>query len=228
MPVLQQGGWSDFGSVLAAVSALGTAAFGMVDATKVYRGGVSNIGLGFIVDAVKPYEAALQLVNVADPYATIRGNWRNGVAKADQKATVKSLIRLGLTPDSALSLAAGAPGSDPATLQTAAAKIHTGQALTEQDINALGRFDAIVDAQMDAAFEHADQSYRNSAKVIAAAFAIVLALVGVWAIEGAGVTAGDLVKALFVGILATPLAPVAKDITTALGHAVTALKSVRG
>jgi hypothetical protein len=230
MTINLQGHASDFGNILAAISALGAAAFGLVDATKVYRGGVSNIGFGFVKNAVTPYVAALRLVSTADPFATIKANWLNGVAKADQKATVKSLIRLGLTTATVGSLAAGAPGVDAAALQTAAAKVDAGTPLGEQDISALGRFDAIVDAQMDAGFERADQQYRNAAKVLAAVFAIVLALLGVWLIDetqGNPVNFSDFMLALFVGAIATPLAPVAKDLTSAIGSAVTALKAVK-
>ena len=228
MAITLGGSWADFGNILASVGALGTAAFGLVDATKVYRGGVSNIGFGFIKRAVAPYETALRLVDANDPYATILGNWLNGVAKADQKATVKSLIRLGLTGGTVSSLAAGAPGIEAAALQAAALKVDAGQILADEDITVLGRFDAVLDAQMDAAFERADQQYRNAAKVLAAIFAIVLALIGVWIINGKAVEFSDFMLALFVGVIATPLAPVVKDLSSAIGTAVSALKSVKG
>jgi hypothetical protein len=218
---------SDAGNIFAAISALATAAYGLVDATKVYRGGVSNIGFNFVRSAVTPYVAALQLVNATDPFGTIRANWLNGVTKADQKATVKSLIRLGLTAATASSLAAAAPGVDQAALQAAVDKIDRGVALSEQDITVLGRFDAILDAQMDAGFERADQQYRNAAKVLAGAFAVSLALIGVWIIEGSSVTFSDFSLAFIVGILAIPLAPIAKDISSALGTALTALKATK-
>ncbi len=224
MTISLTGQFADFGNILASVGALGTAAFGMVDATKVYRGGVSNIGFKTIEKVVTPYDSALKLVNANDPHATIRANWINGVPKADQKAVVKSLIRLGLTAATAQSLAAAAPGIAGTALVDAAKKIDAGTALAQQEVDVLGRFDAIVDAQMDAGFEHADQQYRNASKVLAAAFAVVLALLGVWVIEGSAVTISDFMHALFVGAIATPLAPVAKDLTSALGSAVAALK----
>lgn len=220
----------NIGGLVSSIGALGTAAFGLVDATKVYRGGVSNIGFGFIRDAVTPYKSALALVNADDPLATVRANWLNGVAKSDQKAAVKSLIRLGLTTTSADALAAAAPGIDAGALKAASLKVDGGQALTEDDINVLGRFDAIVDAQMDAGFERADQQYRNAAKVLAAAFAIVLAVLGGAVMSdytGADGTK-NLIVALLVGVISTPIAPIAKDLASALGTAVSAMKAAKG
>ncbi|MGY2996912.1 hypothetical protein [Mesorhizobium sp. URHB0026] len=216
----------DLGGMVSSIGALGTAAFGLVDATKVYRGGVSNIGFGFISDVVTPYKSALALVNADDPLATVRANWLNGVAKSDQKAAVKSLIRLGLTAASVAALAAAAPGIDAGALKAASLKIDGGQTLTEDDINVLGRFDAIVDAQMDAGFERADQKYRNAAKVLAAGFAITLAMLGE-AVLG-GTTPRDYMTALLVGLVSTPVAPIAKDLASALGTAVSAMKATKG
>jgi hypothetical protein len=88
---------------------------------------------------------------------------------------------------------------------------------TAQDISVLGRFDAIVDAQMDAGFERADQQYRNAAKVLAAGFAIVLALLGIWVIEGDSVSFADFMFALFIGAISTPLAPIANPENAPLG-----------
>jgi hypothetical protein len=218
----------DFGSTIAAIGALGTAAYGLVDATKVYRGGVSNVGFRFIRDAVEPFRPAFELVNPDDPYAVVLANWLNGVAKDIQKATVKSLIRLGLTPTTASLLAAAVPSVDAAVLTAAAANIAAGLPLTPQHINELGRFDAILDARMDTGFERADQKYRNVAKVLAACFAILLAITGAWWLEGKAFNGGDLAIAFFVGLIATPIAPIAKDLSSALSTAVAALKATKG
>ena len=47
-------------------------------------------------------------------------------------------------------------------------------------------------------------------------------------INGKAVEFSDFMLALFVGVIATPLAPVVKDISSAIGTAVSALKSVKG
>lgn len=226
MAIELQGSLGNFANILAAVSGLGTAAFGLVDATKAYRGGVSNIGFSFIAQAVSPYEAALRLVDATAPLTVVHANWLNGVDKGTQKAAVKSLVRLGLTSTTVEALARAAPGADPDALRAATAKLDKGEPLGEIDIAALGRFEAILDAQLDAGFERADQQYRNAAKVLAALFAVCLAVVGMVIIEAGNVNARDIVLAVFVGIIATPLAPIAKDLTSALSTAMGALKAV--
>ncbi|MES0042233.1 hypothetical protein [Mesorhizobium sp. M0091] len=219
--------YGTFTGILSAIAGLGTAAFGLVDSTKVYRGGVSNIGFGFVRDVVTPYKPALALVNAEDPLAIVRANWLNGMAKADQKATVKSLIRLGLTAKTVADLGKAAPGVDVAALTAASAKIDSGQALDEVDINVLGRFDAIVDAQMDTGFERADQQYRNAAKVLAAIFAVILAVVG-GALLYDGLHTNTVIASVLIGLVSVPLAPISKDLATALGTAVSALKAAKG
>ena len=82
--------------IVVAIGALGTASFGLVDASKVFGGGASNFGYGHIKHALAPFSDALK--NAEHDWAlTIRANWINGMPKEDQKAAAKSLIRLGLT-----------------------------------------------------------------------------------------------------------------------------------
>jgi hypothetical protein len=77
---------------------------------------------------------------------------------------------------------------------------------------------------VDRAYERADQLYRNSCKALACAFAVALAFLGDaqlnWAIPGW--------QALIVGLVATPLAPMAKDIANAIQTASDAVGSVKG
>ncbi|WP_394890517.1 hypothetical protein ACG873_03825 [Mesorhizobium sp. AaZ16] len=59
--------WDFIGKVIAATAALGTASFGLVDASKALRGGISNVGFGFIRKALQPFQAALKLIDDKDP-----------------------------------------------------------------------------------------------------------------------------------------------------------------
>jgi hypothetical protein len=218
-------------SILAAVGGLGTAAYGLVDACKAWGGGVSNAGFGFIRESVEPFldpGGVSQAFGKADILATLRANWLNGVAKADQKAKAKSLIRLGLTPAGASRLAAAA-GVDERELKACADRIHNGTDLTPQDLNILGRFDAIVSAVLDEGYERADQKYRNMSKFVAAVTAILLAAVGGALIyNGADyLTSRDFGIAILVGAVSTPFAPIAKDLSSSLAAAVKAVGSVK-
>ncbi len=224
---------------LTAAGALGTAAFGLVDTSKAFRGGVSNAGFGHIQEAVTPFignagQNGARSFGEADILATLRANWINGVAKNEQKAVAKSLIRLGLTSGNARTLAQAA-GVDPEQLQDCARRIRSSDALTPEDLNVLGRFDAIVSAVLDEGYERADQQYRNVSKLAAALTAIVLA-----AIAGGLIFhhnnpdhwlgyfgSAQLLIAILVGAVSTPLAPIAKDLSSALSAAVKAVGTTR-
>lgn len=229
---------NNIGTSIAAVAALGTAAYGLVDVTKAFAGGISNAGFSDVKKALAPFDAALSSLGNA-PYQTLRANWLNGVAKADQKAAAKALIRLGLTAANAPALAK-AVGIDAAALKAAATKADKGTALSADDINILGRFDALVSAILDAGYERGDQKYRTAAKCLACIVAICLSVAAGAMFYHAQMTAAnsgvsvsgylnskDFVISLIVGAIATPLAPIAKDISTSLAAAVNALGSVR-
>jgi len=213
---------------IAAAGALGTAAYGLVDASKFIAGGMSNPGFGFIRKAVRPLLGAAGEYGPEEILATLKANWLNGMAKADQKAVAKSLIRLGLTSGKA-ELLAKATGVDAGALATAAKAVTDGAALTVTDMNVLGRFDAVVSAILDLGYERADQLYRNAAKAAAALVAVVLSVTAGALIHNTGGVPADsyfpihFLVAVLVGIVSTPLAPVAKDISTALTAAVKAV-----
>jgi hypothetical protein len=228
---------ADTTAAIAAAGGLGTAAFGLVDATKAFGGGVSNCGFSHVRKALAPFSAALTGAS-SDWMVTIRANWINGVAKEDQKAAAKALIRLGLSDGNAQSMAA-AGHVDPDRLEAIIKAVQSGGTLTTQDADLLGRFNGAIDAAMDAGFEAADQQYRNSCRVLAGVFAIGLALwAGALIDPGgamglkAGAPAGYLFSSTFwsavlVGIVAVPLAPIAKDLASSLQTAANAVKSVR-
>lgn len=232
------------GNFLAAAGGLGTAAYGLVDVSKAFAGGMSNPGFGYISKAVEPL-----LDGTADPaggqapaafgkdkvIATLRANWLNGVAKADQKAIAKSLIRLRLSAGNAVQLAT-ATGVNGDELKALAQRIANGEPLSAQDMNVLGRFDAVISAILDLGYERADQLYRNAAKGAAALVAVVLAAIGGGLIYFQSMATPDVpsylsshefLLALVIGVISTPLAPVAKDLSTALATAVKAVGAAK-
>jgi hypothetical protein len=230
---------ANIGTLLAAAGGLGTAAYGLVDASKAVCGGTSNWGFGYVQTAVTPLlgSAVGTAFGSAEVLATLRANWLNGVAKADQKAIAKSLIRLGVTPENALHLAA-ATGIDGTELTGAAQRIRDGEPLSQQDINILGRFDAVVSAMLDLGYERADQKYRNSAKATAMLVAVFLAAIGGGLIfysdpAFAPPSFGDYLSSrlfllsILIGAMSTPLAPVAKDLSSSLQAAVKAVSAAR-
>jgi hypothetical protein len=229
---LLSGTLTSLANFIAAAGGLGTAAYGLVDVSKAVRGGISNAGFAYIRRALEPFDAALRHIGNASPMETVRANWLNGAPQSDQKAIAKSLIRLGLSPSNAPALAE-ATGIDSDALKAAANKINAGTPLEPQDTNILGRFDAIADGILDGGFERADQQYRNSAKAAAAIVAIILAAIGGGILHAQSdgtsdyVFSPDFLLALLVGIVATPLAPIAKDLSSSLAAAVRAVSAAR-
>lgn len=208
-------------AVITAIGALGAAAFSLVDATKAFNGGVSNVGLRGINAVLQRFEAALdRALDKGEWRAVVRAHWLNGRPREQQKAIVKSLIRLGLTPATAAALAKSAH-VDAQALATVATKLEEGAPLVEVDLNVLGRLDASIEAQLDAAFDRADQLYRNVSRALAGVVSVAL---GIFAARVLGL---DYQPGVMAGLLAVPLAPIAKDLTSSLQAAVTAMKAVK-
>jgi hypothetical protein len=204
----------DLSKIVLAIGSLGTAAYGFVDVTKGFGGGISNRGLGDIKKVVSP------LIPV-DAVATLRANWLNGMALTDQKSVAKALIKLNLNSSTA-KVMADASRVDPTLLGQVAAKLGSAppltpagapQPLTPLESDVYGRFDLSLSALLDQAYQRADQRYRNSAKMLAVLVSVVLALAGAWTVYGNEARYG---LALIAGLIATPLAPVAKDLSSAI------------
>jgi hypothetical protein len=137
------------------------------------------------------------------------------MALADQKSIAKGLIKLNLTRASAAGMAA-ATGVDTPELTSIADKLATGAALTPVETDVYGRFDLLLTAILDQGYQRGDQRYRNSAKLLTVPVAVVLAILGAWTIDGSGFSFAESMKALICGLLAIPLAPVAKDLSSAI------------
>lgn len=230
--------------LITAVGALGTASYGLVDATKSLGGGISLCGLANIHKAIAPlfdgktdksdFSTALTFGSI---YANLKANWMNGRALDDQKAIAKTLLKLRLDEGNAAAYAK-LTGVDAATLAQIAKQINSGLPLAKDSAqaDAFGRFDLALTSLLDEAYQRADQRYRNGAKVLAGAFSIVIAVAGgamyfsSLAHPATATTAAILAPeywgtakmalAFLAGALATPLAPIAKDLTSALAAGV--------
>lgn len=224
----------DLPNTIAAVAALGTASFALVDSSKVFLGGISNAGFGHIRRVVtglivgeSPAPLGLEAV-----LATLRASWLNGTSLSDQKAIAKSLIKLRLMPGNA-TLLAQATGVNADVLVSVAGKIAAGVDLEPGEADVYGRFNLILSAMLDEGYQRADQQYRNSAKALAVVVSLVLAVVGGWQVLYPDILFVDYVfsKAVFkpflVGLLATPIAPISKDLSSALATAVRTMQMFR-
>ena len=219
--------------IITAIGGLGTAAFGLVDSTKPFFGGVNRIGFGRIASAVASLTpgAPASGLTQAQILATLKANWYNGTDLGSQKSIAKSLIKQGLNGANAAALA-NVAGVDPAVLQSVAGKITSGTALEQNESDVYARFDFILTALLDEVYQLSDQAYTNGTRIVASIFAVGLALVGGWTLHPNTTSAywmsRDMGIALLAGILATPLAPIAKDLSSALATAVNTLQTMKG
>lgn len=222
---------------ITAVGALGTAAFGLVDASKLLPGLIPSSGFAFIRKLVtqlaptsggpEPRGSALTVTAITD---TLHANWVNGMAVADQKSVAKTLVKLRLNAETAPDLAS-LTGVDKDVLTSVARKLANGEPMTQPEMDTYGRFDVLLATFIDRAFQNADQRYRTTAKFAACIVAIVLAEAAAYflgmLVANGGPIWSNIGMAALVGLIATPLAPVAKDLATALNTAAKAVQSVK-
>lgn len=215
-------------TAIVAIGALGTAAFGLVDASKLLPWLVPSSGFQFIRKLVKqlapessaiPKESALTVSAITD---TLRANWINGMALADQKAVAKTLFKLRLNAETAPALAV-LTGVDKDVLTSVARKLANGEEMTPPEMNEYGRFDVLLATTIDRGYQKADQRYRTTAKLAACLVAILLAELAAYFLELKNAVG----MAFIVGLIATPLAPIAKDLATSLNTAAKAVQSVK-
>ena len=225
----------DITSVVTAAGALGIASFALVDATKIGRqGGISNSGFSRIQAAVNEFypgvtrESLPGDANSASRMLDIlHGNWINGMPLADQKAIAKSLIKLRLSKDTAAAFAE-ATGVDAVVLAATADSMNNGTELSLPQNNVLGRFDLGLTAILDAGYQRADQKYRNNSRVLASGVAVVLAVLGGWSVAEAAYFGSVLMwQSVLCGLLAIPLAPISKDLASALTAGVRVAQSLK-
>jgi hypothetical protein len=222
---------SSFGNtstIIAAVGALGTAAFGLVDACKALPGGgISRAGFKFVRETIlklAPEIASLDGTGLSDDSVlyTLQSQWINGTATTtDQVNIAKSLIKLRLAPETSVALAK-ATGVDADILSQIAVSIRSGTALTPPQSDVYGRFDLLLTTLLDQAYQRASQRYRNIAKFAAIPISVVLAVTAARVMPSQDIS---WTEAILIGLIATPIAPVAKDISSAIATAAQAIQS---
>jgi hypothetical protein len=224
-------------TAITAIGALGTAAFGLVDASKLLPWLVPSSGFQFVRELAKqlapesstiPNDSALTSSAITD---SLRANWINGMALADQKTVAKTLFKLRLNAKTAPALAL-ITGVKEDVLTSVATKLANGEPMTQPEMDTYGRFDVLLATTIDRGYQKADQRYRTTAKLAACLVAIILAVAAAYFL-GMAVTKDNnydwhnIGLAFIVGLIATPLAPIAKDLATSLSTAAKAVQSVK-
>jgi hypothetical protein len=205
---------------------------------------VSNVGFGSIKKAIEPVFGTLanstkrtDALSFGSILDTLHANWINGADLGDQKAKAKSQLKLRLNSANAADYAAAT--SVPAdTLKDIAGLVNQGQTLADPvQADVFGRFDLALTALLDEGYERADQRYRNACKLLAGVFSIVIAVFAglLYAQTKANPPlphvdywfTPDMWKAFIAGALATPISPIAKDLTTALAAGADVMQKIQ-
>jgi hypothetical protein len=222
-------------TLVTAIGGLGLAASALVDTSKALPGGgVSAVGFQRIVRAVGQFLPGLAKGGTRSGEETnlttsllpiLRANWINGLAASDQREAARALIKMELKPSNAGTMAKVAE-VDADLLAAVATKVNTGEALSDEEKNVLGRFDLALASILDAAYQEASQRYRNVSKtwagVVAVAMGVFGSIVAFGHWDGAYVAIGAA-----CGVLAVPLAPITKDLVSALSAGVQVAQAAR-
>jgi hypothetical protein len=220
----------DLVQMILAAGALGTAAFGIVDGLKATAIGAA--GFPALTAMLGPLKTALAKAYGDEYLELLKAQYRDRRGTGPLSRTVRQGVRLGLTKDNAAQLATflGEGIVDRSSLAGIAEKIATGVKLTDSERGLLGRFELAVDTRIEAAVALAEEKYKLTTQWWASGTAVALALIAAWAL---GTQKPDFlvwekvlfIKGMIVGLVAVPLAPIAKDVASALQSATKALKA---
>jgi len=210
----------DWGELVLAAGALGTAAFGIVEGLKwipvVGEAGFASM-LRLLGNALK--DALLAAYGVQFE-RMLRAQYRGD--QEDFAKVVRQGLRIGLTPSNAEEIARTLGVVNAAKLKEAAVAVDTGATLTPEQRNAIARFELAADARVGAALTLAQDHFTRLSRVLAGVVAVVIAIAVAYGLKPDGSLVG---WGVLVGIAAVPLAPIAKDVAGALKAATEALRA---
>jgi len=199
----------NLGTIVLAVGALGTAAFGIVEALK--WTGIGVFGFRQLVSVLgEPVIAALRVAYGAEAVTMLKELYRTDRKGGELPTTIRQGARVGLTPETAPALAkkVGVVSAD--DLAEVAKLVQSGKPLEEAQRGILGRFELALDSRIDAALALADTRYKGYVRLAASFVAIAIALiVGI-------IQQQPILISVIVGVAAVPFAPVAKDLASGL------------
>jgi hypothetical protein len=206
---------NDLGTIVLAAGALGTAAFGIVEGFKWTS--LGEAGFGKLLDLLGALREPLRVSYGPQFEALLRGEYRGD--RQDFIRVLRQGARVGLTPENAPAIAAQLGSVSPNELVDAATAVQQGRELTAAQRNIIGRFELAADTRVDAALTMALSQYAGANRITASLVAIIVAVVVGIYLEA------NMVLAVVVGIAAIPLAPIAKDVASAIQAATQALRA---
>jgi hypothetical protein len=216
----------DTQQIVGGILIIGIAAFGAVEIARSIFPSIDLIGfkeIKLMVVRLTPEDGELpqNILPRADILESLEANWKIGADVIYQRETAKSLVKIHLSPNNAAATATSV-NIDPNLLRYAAVSLNTGESLPKADHNIYKRFELVVSALLDQAFQGASRTYRNSMKFWAAVICVIFSFSGCAGLEGLLFWnhPKDILMALMGGLVAAPIAPLAKDVSSAVSTAV--------
>lgn len=213
------------GTIILASGGLGIAAYGVIDGAKLARR-IGLIGYRHVTTQLGPIMEAVRRAYGRHTDRLLEAQYRGGRGQGELPRTLRQGYRIGLTALAenaivGIANSVGVASSD--AIVGAAEKLRAGGVLESSEREALSRFEVAVDARIEAALCLAETDYVAGVKLLAGALAVAIALIVGWLIS-VDIGSDWFLKALLVGLIAVPIAPVAKDLATAVGEAARALR----
>lgn len=195
---------------------------------RIVRWGLPYAGFGVVYRMIEPLRPALRSAYGADYLEIIAQQYRADRASGRAPDTVREGVKLGvpfLEPGVAAELIGKVWALGPERSAALAAALQA-EPQEESAVSAAqllaGRFATALDERVNAAFALAEEQYQAQAKMWAAVAAVALAMLFNMSLA----SRFPWWVAAMIGVVAVPLAPVAKDLSSALQNALTAFKSI--
>lgn len=209
----------DISTLILSAGALGASASGIVDILKRKWLWLARAGFGDLWSTLAPFHSLLLSAYGSGSEALLKSQY----VSDDPELLPRSLnsgIRAGLTEANAPEAAKHLGMIDGKILGDAIAAAAKGADLTDAQRNVVGRFEIAVDARVQAALAQAKMAYIGAVQLASMITAMVIS-----GLAGYGVYCEDDVKdpfvflwAAVVGVAAVPLAPVYKDVASAVAE----------
>ena len=192
---------------ITAAGALGVAAMAIVEGFKSTR--LTPMGFASFLSKTDWCDPALKKAYGKNYGELTEALYRKGRGAGDLPRIMRQGIRIGLDENTAPELSEEILGMADGKLKKIAEKLGEGKELSDAEANILGRFEVAADARIDAALALAERAYLNSVRLRASIVALVLALFAAFLLDP---TRNGFFTAVLAGVLAVPVAPIAKDI----------------
>ncbi len=201
-----------------AAGAVGTASMGIVEGFKSTKW--PPIGFSKLTKSISWADAALNKAYGPEHMKLLESLYRINRTSGDLPRILRQGVRIGLDKKNAEAMESILLGADRKQLPEVAEKAADGEKLEPNEQNILGRFEVAADARIDAALSLAERAYSNGVRYRAFLVAQGLAFGAVFAI---GPDSKKIITALIIGLVAVPLAPIAKDVAKGFQSAVKAI-----